>query len=334
MRLMSLLPVVLTLPLITSGSGGIPTPTTQPVDAITTTSAVLHGTLTDVDKDDWYLFAYGPTTAYKSATPAVYAKSSVGSLTATATITGLTPGTTYHVRLVTGDADKRTNGSDVTFTTAAAPATSEPGADAQPSAPGSTTPLATNPAPEPTPPVLGQTVVVGADKGTVRVLVPGADSFIALTDAENLPVGTIFDARAGTVTLRTATARGVQSVTLRGAVFEVRQASDGSGLTDLILRGSDFSACPRTTRAKAAVAAAASRAPAAQSLWAHDKGGRFRTRGRNSVATVRGTTWITTDSCAGTRTRVTAGAVAVRDMHRHKTVLVRAGQSYLARSSR
>jgi hypothetical protein len=49
------------------------------------------------------------------------------------------------------------------------------------------------------------------------------------------------------------------------------------------------------------------------------------------VATVRGTRWVTTDTCAGTRTTVTAGSVAVRDLRRGRTVVVRAGHTYLAR---
>lgn len=76
------------------------------------------------------------------------------------------------------------------------------------------------------------------------------------------------------------------------------------------------------------------RRPATRRLWARDKGGRFRTHGRNSVATVRGTSWVTTETCAGTRTTVTEGAVAVRERRRAKAVVVRAGQSYLARSRR
>jgi archaeosine-15-forming tRNA-guanine transglycosylase len=67
-------------------------------------------------------------------------------------------------------------------------------------------------------------------------------------------------------------------------------------------------------------------------LWGRDRGGRFRTHGRNSQATVRGTRWVTVDRCDGTLTRVTEGAVAVRDKVRHRTVLVRAGHSYLAKS--
>ena len=85
------------------------------------------------------------------------------------------------------------------------------------------------------------------------------------------------------------------------------------------------------TRARAGAAAVQRRKPPVRRLWASDKGGRFRTHGRNSVTTVRGTRWITTDTCAGTRTTVTSGAVAVRDLRRRRTVLVRAGHSYLAR---
>jgi archaeosine-15-forming tRNA-guanine transglycosylase len=67
-------------------------------------------------------------------------------------------------------------------------------------------------------------------------------------------------------------------------------------------------------------------------LWGRDKGGSFRTHGRHSQATVRGTRWLTVDRCDGTLTRVTDGAVSVRDQVRHRTVVVRAGHSYLAKS--
>jgi ferric-dicitrate binding protein FerR (iron transport regulator) len=68
-------------------------------------------------------------------------------------------------------------------------------------------------------------------------------------------------------------------------------------------------------------------------LWG-DGSGSFRTRGQYSAATVRGTRWLVQDSCAGTRTRVVRGAVTVRDLVRRKTIVVRAGKSYLARPPR
>ena len=66
-------------------------------------------------------------------------------------------------------------------------------------------------------------------------------------------------------------------------------------------------------------------------LWGKDNNGRFVTRGRSAVATVRGTAWFTRDSCAGTLVSVTRGTVAVRDLVRKVTVIVRAGHKYLAR---
>jgi ferric-dicitrate binding protein FerR (iron transport regulator) len=68
-----------------------------------------------------------------------------------------------------------------------------------------------------------------------------------------------------------------------------------------------------------------------RSLWARDRGGRFRTYGNNSVATARGTAWVTRDRCDGTVTRVREGAVAIKDRRTGRTVIVRAGGSYLAR---
>jgi hypothetical protein len=62
--------------------------------------------------------------------------------------------------------------------------------------------------------------------------------------------------------------------------------------------------------------------------------GHFRTRGRNSTATVRGTKWTTTDSCAGTLTIVKQGSVVVHDFTLRKNKTVKAGHRYLARPPR
>jgi hypothetical protein len=60
--------------------------------------------------------------------------------------------------------------------------------------------------------------------------------------------------------------------------------------------------------------------------------GRFRTTGRFAAATVRGTDWGVRDRCDGTLTVVRRGVVVVRDFRRHRTVVVRAGQTYLAKA--
>jgi ferric-dicitrate binding protein FerR (iron transport regulator) len=60
--------------------------------------------------------------------------------------------------------------------------------------------------------------------------------------------------------------------------------------------------------------------------------GHFRSRGRNSEATVRGTKWSMTDTCAGTLTTVTRGSVLVRDFGLKKNKIVKAGHTYFARA--
>jgi hypothetical protein len=68
-------------------------------------------------------------------------------------------------------------------------------------------------------------------------------------------------------------------------------------------------------------------------LWGSGKG-KFRTNGKYSAATVRGTIWLVEDRCEGTFTKVRRGTVRVRDFRRKKTVTVKAGHTYLARALR
>jgi hypothetical protein len=59
--------------------------------------------------------------------------------------------------------------------------------------------------------------------------------------------------------------------------------------------------------------------------------GRFRTRGRNSVATIRGTKWLVKDTCKSTLTVSQRGTVVVQDLVKHRTVTLKSGQRYVAR---
>jgi hypothetical protein len=68
-------------------------------------------------------------------------------------------------------------------------------------------------------------------------------------------------------------------------------------------------------------------------LWGSGKGS-FRTAGKYSAATIRGTTWLTQDTCTTTLTRVKQGVVSVRDNVLKKTVVVKAGRKYVARARR
>ena len=69
-------------------------------------------------------------------------------------------------------------------------------------------------------------------------------------------------------------------------------------------------------------------------LLGNTRRGRFRTRGRNSTATVRGTIWLTKDTCKGTLTVVRKGVVVVRDLRKRRTRTLRKGGRYLARAAK
>lgn len=183
-------------------------------------------------------------------------------------------------------------------------------------------------------PVLGKTLAIAAVQGTVKATSPSGAP-VDLSDARAVPNGTLIDTRAGTVELTSAldTAGATQTARFWGGLFEVRQNATNRGLTQLVLRGGDFGACGRGTVARAAASKqrAKKKKKPSRSLWGSDDHGRFQTHGRGSVATVRGTRWLTQDTCAGTLTRVVAGAVAVKDLRTKRTVLVRKGHQYRAR---
>ena len=67
-------------------------------------------------------------------------------------------------------------------------------------------------------------------------------------------------------------------------------------------------------------------------LHGSDNHGKFRTKGRYAAATTRGTLWSVADRCDGTLTHVSKDSVTVNDFVRHKTIILRAGHSYLAKA--
>jgi hypothetical protein len=146
-------------------------------------------------------------------------------------------------------------------------------------------------------------------------------------------VRSLVDSRKGTVRLTSSSSRtGIQDSQFTGGVFQVLQSgkSSAKGLTEVRLKGSSFRSCSSKKSGKRATA---SRKRVIRRLKGNGRG-RFRTRGRYSAATVRGTIWTVEDRCDGTLTKVKRGKVAVRDFRRHKTITVKAGKSYLARAPR
>jgi TolB protein len=180
----------------------------------------------------------------------------------------------------------------------------------------------------PAPPKLGETVNVSVVSGTVLVRTRGASGFSTLAQARQIKVGSQLDTKKGVVRLASAADNKghTQSGDFGRGVFQVTQSKAAKGLTDLKLMGGSFGSCKATAK-KGSV----SKAKTLRSLFSKAKG-RFRTKGRYSAASVRGTSWLVADRCDGTLTTVKSGTVSVFDFKRKKTVKVKAGKSYLARA--
>jgi hypothetical protein len=237
-----------------------------------------------------------------------------------ANLIGLVPGVLYHIRLVATSAAGTTFGPDQTFTTPAAAA--------------------------PAPPVLGKSADLTPVSGKVFIR-NAAGEFVPLTGATQIPSGAVIDALHGTLKITTAlpgaardaAAKGkkpktnVQSGNFGGAIFKLTQARNG--LANLSLVEGAYSGAPSYATCKAHKAGDATTAAISSKtlqLLHASAHGKFRTTGRYSAATVRGTVWTVADRCDGTVTHDVTDSVAVSDLVRHKTIILRAGQSYLARA--
>ena len=276
------------------------------VSKVTTDSAVFTATVSPNAQPTDVSVVYGPGKSYKLTSDAVSAGSGWEPAVVRVELDGLRPGKKLGFRVV---------------------ATNDSGSDV-----GEAGQLTT----EALEPEYGE-AIVAEPTGRVRYKRPGGRwRRLADTGAE-LPVGSAIDTRRGSIALTSAGRRGrTQTATFHGGLMKVRQPKRAHGRVDIHLRGGDFSSCGRAARRarRSGLFAGASyiRRDPVRRLWGRDRGGRFRTFGRHSQATVRGTVWLTKDTCAGTLTVVRRGAVAVRDLGSHRTVLVRAGHRYLARA--
>jgi choice-of-anchor C domain-containing protein len=195
---------------------------------------------------------------------------------------------------------------------------------------------------EPPPPVAGKSVVADVVSGVVFIQVPSGKSikrgkgkssrayaakFKRYKGKANIPVGSLIDTRKGRIAIQSASdlKGGTQDGQFYDGIFQIKQARAAKPVTDALLITSRAGCGKSSARASAKKKLGR--------LWATAKG-KFRTKGRYSAASVRGTTWLTEDRCDGTFTKVSRGRVSVRDNVKRKTIILSAGESYLARAQR
>ena len=181
---------------------------------------------------------------------------------------------------------------------------------------------------EPLPrPVAGVRVTTQPVGGQVLVKVPAGDAFVLLGAETSLPVGTVVDARKGSLVLTAAAdASGrTESATLAAGIFRIRQAqARGKRRAPL-----DFALVTPAGLSRACAKRPGPPKGIVRTLTVAAKG-TFGTVGARGVVKGRDATWTTTDRCDGTLTTVRRGRVSVRA--RSRTVSVRAGHRYLVRA--
>lgn len=148
--------------------------------------------------------------------------------------------------------------------------------------------------------------------------------------SKSIKLGTFIDATHGQVTLTSASdAHGsYQTGLFYGGVFKTRQRGTARPVTEAYLVGK-IGPCNTKGKKKGKASAAAKKKRRARHLWG-DSHGNFRTVGKSSSASTRGTKWLTTDTCKGTKTTVVRGKVLVRDFATNGRHIVTAGHSFLA----
>jgi Calx-beta domain len=185
----------------------------------------------------------------------------------------------------------------------------------------------------PPPPEPGQVNVIPVGGGGQCVAVKGGGGCAPLAFGQQVEIEDVLYINPRTSRVIVQSIAG--NTAFYGGKFDVSELGGGGDKPIVVLRlvGGNFKTkCGKASRTTAGVSAQAKKTPVRR-LWGKGKG-RFRTRGRYSSGTVRGTNWITTDFCDGTDTRVVAGIVRVYDFVTKKWILLKAGESYFAKAGK
>ena len=112
--------------LVSAAAGGataaaIPAAITGPVTAVGPTTATATGTVNPNGQSTTWYVEYGTSTSYGAKTANVERRVGYGQRGGVRHLTGLTPGTTYHYRVVATNGSGTSRGADGIFTTSSAP---------------------------------------------------------------------------------------------------------------------------------------------------------------------------------------------------------------------
>ncbi|HLX32995.1 MAG TPA: hypothetical protein VKR79_09555 [Gaiellaceae bacterium] len=174
------------------------------------------------------------------------------------------------------------------------------------------------------PPQQGKSVDAKPVQGTVLV------NGVPLTSATQIPTGAVIDTTRGVIAITTAVGKQTDQATFASGLFRLTQAK-ATGLTTAALVREKTSVCRVLGASSSTGAHAKPPLKTVLDRLVTNGHGKFRSRGKYAAGAAHGTRWLLEDRCDGTFIQVYSDVVTVYDYVLHKTILVRAGQSYLAR---
>lgn len=173
------------------------------------------------------------------------------------------------------------------------------------------------------------------------VKTPGETSFADANDTQQLPPGTQVDVtgrRAISVLNfygRRMLFLGVPDEVPSQFVLVNGLRSPGKPI-NIKLIGGKFNRCkarsPQARTPQVSSSYSKGKGKPVRRLWGSGKG-RYVTTGKFASATITGTVWLIADYCDGTLVKVRSGVVHVRDLVTGKTVVLKSGHAYFAKSS-
>jgi hypothetical protein len=196
------------------------------------------------------------------------------------------------------------------------------------------------PPPPPPEPEHGISFLVQPAAGTVTIKEPGQTSFTPLSGLEKIPVNSVIDTRGGTVKLTAATGdlgdtTEDNSVNFWDGLIRIEQSGDTNAaatakLVQKLRCSKSRTARTRVTKSSGPVATVSRKSR--RRVWGSGHGN-YKTSGGGGTGSVRGTTWLTKDTCRGTFFKVTDGiGITVFDFDLGESFDLGPGQSYFARN--
>jgi hypothetical protein len=201
------------------------------------------------------------------------------------------------------------------------------------------------PPPPPPPPGLtpdhGITILVEPAGGNPKFKPPGQGTFTPLNNLEEIPVNSVVDTRGAKVKVTAATGdlgntTADNSIFFYDGLIKLKQgaAQNAPAVAKLVqkLGCKKRKAGGAKAQKSGGPVATTARKRRRRRVWGSGSGN-YSTSGSGGTGSVRGTTWLTKDTCRGTFFKVTEGiGISVLDFDLDKQVELGPGQSYFARN--